>query len=198
MMPRLCFGGAGSKAATSPNGPAIGFTWRLLSMGAAPATARPYEKANDMDIVVDDLSGQRIADFLEEHIQEMRSITPLESKHALDLDELRAPEVTFWSVTDGDALVGCGAIKNLDGFHAELKSMRTAPTRKRSGIASRLLGHILAEATLMGIDRISLETGSAEFFLPARRLYRGFGFDYCEPFGGYRPDPHSVFMTRAL
>ncbi|GLY86420.1 putative N-acetyltransferase YsnE [Actinoallomurus iriomotensis] len=128
----------------------------------------------------------------------MRAITPLESKHALDLDGLRAPEVTFWSVRDGDSVVGCGAIKRLDAAHAELKSMRTAPARKRSGVASLLLAHILAEAGLMGFTRLSLETGSAEFFLPARKLYEKFGFDYCEPFADYRPDPHSVFMTRAL
>ncbi|MGI5224139.1 GNAT family N-acetyltransferase [Actinoallomurus sp. CA-142502] len=151
-----------------------------------------------MNIVVDDLSGPQIAAFLHEHVQQMRAITPLESKHALDLDGLRAPEVTFWSVRDGDSVVGCGAIKRLDAAHAELKSMRTAPTRKRSGVASLLLAHILAEAELMGFSRLSLETGSAEFFLPARKLYEKFGFDYCEPFADYRPDPHSVFMTRAL
>ncbi|MER6087610.1 GNAT family N-acetyltransferase [Streptomyces bluensis] len=151
-----------------------------------------------MNIVVDDLSGRQIAEFLEEHVQEMRSITPLESKHALGLDELRSPEVTFWSVLDGDALVGCGAIKKLDAGHAELKSMRTSSARKRSGIASQLLEHILTEAKRVGLTRISLETGSAEFFRPARNLYQKFGFGYCEPFGDYQLDPKSVFMTRTL
>ncbi|MFG1826292.1 GNAT family N-acetyltransferase [Microbispora bryophytorum] len=151
-----------------------------------------------MRIVVDDLSGPLIAEFLREHVREMRSITPLESKHALDLDGLRTPEVTFWSVMDGDSVVGCGALKRLDPAHAELKSMRTAVARKRSGIASLLLNHILAEAGRMGFTRLSLETGSADFFLPARRLYEKFGFGYCEPFADYRPDPHSVFMTRLL
>ena len=152
-----------------------------------------------MRIVVDDLSGPAIAAFLTEHVEEMRSITPLESKHALDLDGLRRPEITFWSVLDGDdAVVGCGAVKALDASHAELKSMRTARARKRSGIASLLLEHILAEATRMGFARISLETGSADFFRPARSLYEKYGFDYCEPFADYRLDPHSVFMTRTL
>lgn len=151
-----------------------------------------------MKIVVDDLSGPEIARFLDEHVQEMRSITPLESKHALDLDGLRRPEVTFWSVMDGDDLVGCGAIKRLDARHAELKSMRTAPARKRSGIASLLLEHIIAEARRMGFTRLSLETGAADFFLPARKLYEKFGFGYCEPFADYRPDPYSAFMTRTL
>ncbi|MEU8800265.1 GNAT family N-acetyltransferase [Spirillospora sp. NPDC048819] len=151
-----------------------------------------------MRVVVDDLSGPRIAEFLDEHVRQMRAITPLESKHALDLDGLRRPEVTFWSVMDGEAVVGCGAIQRLDEAHAELKSMRTATTRKRSGIASLLLEHILTEAARMGFTRLSLETGSAEFFAPARKLYEKFGFEYCEPFGDYKPDPHSVFMTREL
>ncbi|PSK91723.1 putative acetyltransferase [Murinocardiopsis flavida] len=151
-----------------------------------------------MRIVVDDLSGPEIAEFLSEHLQQLRSITPLESKHALDLDKLREPEVTFWSVMDGESVVGCAAIKKLDADHAELKSMRTTAHRKRSGVASLLLGHILTEAERMNFARLSLETGSAEFFLPARRLYEKFGFDYCAPFADYRLDPSSVFMTRLI
>jgi putative acetyltransferase len=149
-------------------------------------------------IVVDDLSGPAIAEFLAEHVRQMRSITPLESKYALDLDGLRQPGITFWSVLDDGVPVGCGAVKRLDATHAELKSMRTAPRRQRSGIASMLLEHMLAEARRMGFARLSLETGTDEFFLPARRLYEKFGFDYCEPFGDYRPGPHNTFMTRAL
>lgn len=151
-----------------------------------------------MKIVVDDLRGSEIAEFLDEHVREMRSITPLENKYALDLDALRRPEITFWSVMDGAALVGCGALKRLDASHAEVKSMRTKPTRKRSGIASLLLEHIIGEARGMGFTRLSLETGTAEFFLPARKLYEKFRFDYCEPFADYQPSPHNTFMTRAL
>lgn len=152
-----------------------------------------------MQIVVDDLSGPQIARFLDEHVQEMRSITPSpDSKHALDLDDLRQPEITFWSVMDGATLVGCGAIKRLDASHAELKSMRTAPARRRDAIASMLLEHIITEAQRMGFTRLSLETGSYKFFLPARKLYEKFGFEYCEPFADYQADPNSVFMTRHL
>ncbi|WP_062429377.1 GNAT family N-acetyltransferase [Herbidospora daliensis] len=151
-----------------------------------------------MEIAVDDLSGPEIAAFLEEHVREMRATTPPESKHALDLDGLRRPGVTFWSVRDGGVIVGCGAIKALDDVHAEVKSMRTAAARKRSGVASLLLGHLIAEAARMGFTRLSLETGSAAFFAPARSLYEKFGFAYCEPFADYRPDPLSVFMTREL
>ncbi|MFE0036958.1 GNAT family N-acetyltransferase [Streptomyces sp. NPDC059015] len=151
-----------------------------------------------MKIAMDDLSGPEIADFLDEHVRQMRAISPPESKHALDLDALRGPEVTFWAVRDGDSLVGCGALKRLDADHAELKSMRTTAARKRSGVATLLLEHIIAEAEHMGFTRLSLETGTAEFFLPARKLYEKFGFIHCEPFANYQPDPHSTFMTKML
>ncbi len=151
-----------------------------------------------MEIIVDDLTGPAIAAFLEEHIQDMRAITPLESKHALDLDALRRPEITFWSVYDGDRLVGSGAIKMLGDGHAEVKSMRTAPDRRGSGIASVMLEHIFAEAKALGVSRLSLETGATSPFEPARRLYGKFGFEYCGPFADYKLDPNSVFMTKVL
>jgi putative acetyltransferase len=149
-------------------------------------------------IAPDDLSGPETAAFLDDHVRQMLSLTPPESKHALDLDGLRKPGITFWSVKDGGTLVGCGAIKALDPSHAELKSMRTDPARRRSGIASALLAHIITEARRMGFTRLSLETGSEDFFLPARNLYERFGFTYCEPFADYEPDPLSVFMTLPL
>jgi len=160
--------------------------------------AQQHGAAGGVTIVTGDLAGPQIARFLDEHIREMLSITHPESKHALDLDGLRRPEVTFWSARDGDTVVGCAAIKRLDVNHAEVKSMRTTSARKRSGIASLLLEHLIAEARRMGFTRLSLETGAADFFLPARRLYEKFGFEYCGPFADYRPDPHSVFLTRAL
>jgi putative acetyltransferase len=131
----------------------------------------------------------------------MRSITPPESRHALDLDALRRPDITFWSVlddADGDALVGCGALKRLTADHAEIKSMRTDATRRRSGIASLLLDHLVTEARHAGYARLSLETGSADFYLPARRLYAKHGFEPCEPFADYRRDPHSAYLTKRL
>ncbi len=151
-----------------------------------------------MKIIIDDLSGPEIAAFLEAHLEHMRSLTPLESKHALDLADLRGPDVTFWSVYDGDALVGCGALKRLDATHAEVKSMRTDPARIRSGIASLLLEHIIGEAKRMGYTRLSLETGANEPFVAARSLYEKFGFSYTEPFADYTVDPWSAYMTREL
>jgi putative acetyltransferase len=149
-------------------------------------------------ITVDDLTGTAIAEFLADHIRQMRSLTPEDSKHALDLDALRAPDITFWTAFDGDVIVGCAALKRLDPDHAEVKSMRTAPARRRSGVASALLHHVIDEARRSGYGRLSLETGSGEFFQPARTLYQKFGFDYCEPFATYTTSPHNVFMTRVL
>jgi putative acetyltransferase len=151
-----------------------------------------------MEIIVDDLNGPEIAAFLEEHIQDMRAITPLESKHALDLDALRKPEITFWSVHDEDRVVGSGAIKLLGDGHAEIKSMRTAPDRRGSGIASLVLEHIFTEAKALGVSRLSLETGSTSPFEPARQLYQKFGFEFCGPFADYKLDPNSVFMTKVI
>ncbi|MFF4583318.1 GNAT family N-acetyltransferase [Streptomyces sp. NPDC001373] len=152
-----------------------------------------------MKITVDDLSGPETAAFLAEHVSEMRSITPPESKHALDLEGLRRHDVTFWTVTDDSGtIVGCGALKALEGEHAEVKSMRTASAHKRSGVASLLLDHLIGEARRMGYTRLSLETGAADFFAPARALYAKFGFEPCAPFADYRPDPLSVFLTRLL
>jgi len=146
----------------------------------------------------DDLRGPRIAAFLEEHLEDMRSVSPPESKHALDLDGLRKPEITFWIVWDGERIAGCGAIKELDLHHGELKSMRTSREHRRRGVASLLMNHLIGTARARGYRRLSLETGSMPFFEPARRLYARFGFRPCEPFGDYRPDPNSVFLSLSL
>jgi putative acetyltransferase len=151
-----------------------------------------------VDIKLDDLSGPEIAVFLEAHLQDMKATSPPESKHALDLEGLRQPEVTFWTVWEQGTLIGCGAIKALDADHGEIKSMRTAPTYRGRGVASRLLQHILQEARQRDYRRQSLETGSMVFFEPARRLYAKHGFEECPPFGDYWADPNSVFMTRTL
>lgn len=150
-------------------------------------------------IAIDDLTSPEIIELLEAHVAEMRRVTPQqESVHALDLDGLRGPEITFWSLRDGDRIAGCGAIKRLDATHAEIKSMRTAAVYRRTGVAARILAHIEAESRLMGLARLSLETGAEDFFEPARALYLRSGFEYCEPFADYVPDPLSVFMSKKI
>jgi putative acetyltransferase len=149
-------------------------------------------------IKIDDLSDPRIARFLEEHLNDMQSVTPPESCHALDLDALRRPEITFWSVWNDDELVGCGALKMLTDIHAELKSMRTSAKHRGTGLGTMLLQHIISEARRRGIQQISLETGAIPFFDAARALYEKNGFEYCGPFNGYKDDPNCVFMSREI
>lgn len=136
--------------------------------------------------------------LLQEHLRSMFEISPPESVHALDPDGLKHPSITFWSAWDGDTLLGCGALKELDPTHGEIKSMRTAAAHRGKGVAKAMLRHILDEAARRGYARISLETGSMAAFEPARRLYARFGFDECGPFADYAPDPNSTFMTRTL
>ena len=148
--------------------------------------------------MVDNLEGPQIVALLREHLAEMRSVSPPESVHALDLAGLRNPDITFWTLWLGSDLAGCGALKELDADHGEIKSMRTAQHHKRKGVASHMLRHILAEAARRAYRRLSLETGSQPHFEPARCLYASFGFRRCGPFGDYVDDPNSVFMTKVL
>jgi putative acetyltransferase len=151
-----------------------------------------------MRIRVDDLSSGQVIDLLKEHLRCMREVSPPESVHALNLDGLRKPDVTFWTIWNGDELAGCGALKELDSKHGEIKSMRTAYAYQGKGIAKLMLQHLAREARNRGYRRLSLETGSMEYFEPAQRLYAGFGFEYCQPFGSYTEDPNSAFMTLEL
>jgi putative acetyltransferase len=151
-----------------------------------------------MDIRIDDLRGPEIARLLQEHLDEMFLHSPPESVHALDLERLRRPEITFWTVWEHGELLGCGALKALDDAHGEIKSMRTAARHQRRGVAATLMRHMLQVARQRGYRRLSLETGSPDAFQPARAMYERFGFEECGPFGDYAEDPYSVFMTIAL
>ena len=151
-----------------------------------------------MRIEVDDLTRPQVHRLLEEHLTNMYELSPPESVHALDLSKLRTPDITFWTVWDGDELVGCGALKELAPGHGEIKSMRTPKKLRRRGAGRAVLAHIIDTARQRGYQTLSLETGSQEAFVPAQNLYRSFGFDLCGPFGDYREDPNSVFMRLKL
>ena len=151
-----------------------------------------------MRIILDDLRGPEIRVLLQEHLDSMHAHSPPESVHALDLDALRQPDISFWTVWEGTDLLGCGALKHLNPQHAELKSMRTATAHLRQGVARAMLDHILTVACKQGFKRLSLETGTAAAFAPAYRLYASAEFVECGPFAGYTLDPHSVFMTKVL
>lgn len=146
----------------------------------------------------DDLSRLAVQQLLRDHLEDMLATSPEESMHALDVPGLRAPDVTFWTAWEGADLAGCCALKDLGAGHGEIKSMRTVPSLRGRGVAATMLEHLLVVARERGWSRISLETGSQDAFAPARRLYARHGFVAGPPFADYRPDPHSVFMTREL
>jgi putative acetyltransferase len=149
-------------------------------------------------IKVDDLSGPEIRELLQEHLASMRRHSPPESVHALPIEGLRTPEITFWTVWENGELLGCGALKELNSHHGEIKSMRTASRHLRKGVGRTLLHHIIGEAARRGYRRLSLETGSMQAFEPARQLYGRSGFTFCGPFAEYVEDPNSVFMTKEI
>jgi putative acetyltransferase len=152
-----------------------------------------------MYIRTDDLTGPEVHRLMREHLDHMHQLSPPESVHALDLDALRRPEITFWTTWSADAaLMGSGALKELSADHGEIKSMRTAAAHRNKGAAKAMIVHILAEARKRGYGRLSLETGSVPGFEPAIKLYEGFGFKRCGPFADYPEDPYSVFMTMSL
>lgn len=144
------------------------------------------------------LDEARVQDLLRLHASGMLANSPAESCHFLDLSGLQAADVTFWSAWEGDDLLGMGALKQLGGGHGEVKSMRTAQAHLGRGVGAAMLEHILASARARGLARLSLETGTAPAFDPAIRLYTRYGFAPCPPFGDYREDPHSRFLTLAL
>lgn len=159
---------------------------------------RQLSMASAVRIVQDDLRGAQVIALLEAHRANMFEHSPPESVHALDLDGLRKPEITFWSAWEGDDLLGCGALKELSPTQGEVKSMRTAVAHLRKGVAARVLKHIIATASSRGYTHLYLETGPVAAFAPARAMYERHGFAYCGPFAGYVEDPFSVFMVRTL
>jgi putative acetyltransferase len=147
-----------------------------------------------MQVRQDDLRGREIAALLQAHLENSRRLSPPESIHALDLDKLRTPDITFWTLWDVDDLVACGALRELDPASGEIKSMHTAEQHRGRGAGATMLRHIMAEARKRGYRTLFLETGTPEGFRPAREMYRKAGFVECEPFGDYKPDPYSVYM----
>lgn len=151
-----------------------------------------------MHIVEGGLNDPRVVALLHTHVTRARAETARGSAHALDLSGLRAPEIAFWTAWEGEDVVGVGALKRLSAEHGEIKSMHTAEAARGRGVGSALLRQIMAAARARGMSRLSLETGAWAYFVPARALYARHGFVECAPFGEYREDPNSVFMTLEL
>ena len=169
-----------------------------LKIWGSPAVPGRLTDDPLVHIKIDDLSGPEISELLQEHLASMYLHSPPESVHALPIEGLRQPEITFWTVWEKGELLGCGALKELDSHHGEIKSMRTAARHLRKGVAQTLLHYIIGEAGRRGYRRLSLETGSMQAFEPARQLYACGGFAFCGPFADYVEDSNSVFMTKEL
>jgi putative acetyltransferase len=144
------------------------------------------------------LDDERVIAMLKFHFDTNIAVTPPGSAHVFDVSRLKSPDVLFWSAWDGDTLMGTGALKRMDAANGEVKSMHTLLTSRRSGVGQAMLLHIINAAKAQGLKTLWLETGSFEFFAPARALYAKHGFNECAPFGDYKPDPNSTFMMREI
>jgi putative acetyltransferase len=156
------------------------------------------EVAENIQIKTGDLENEQVLRLVDHHLRDVRQGVPVDSVHALGVEKLKAADVTFYTLWFGDTLAGCGALKEINRFHGEVKSMRTQDSFLRKGVARKMLEHIIAEARKRGYGKLSLETGAGDPFFPAHGLYRTSGFGQCGPFEGYREDPNSIFMTMEL
>ncbi|MFN0194697.1 MAG: GNAT family N-acetyltransferase [Aestuariivirga sp.] len=149
-------------------------------------------------IIPGDFDDDRVLSLLRYHFAKCHEVTPPGSAHVFDVSRLRSPDVDFWAAWDGDALMGVGAVKEIEAGHGEVKSMHTAEAARRKGVGSAILNHMIETSRAKGLRRLSLETGSFGYFQPAVALYKSHGFIECPPFGGYKVDPNSVFLTREI
>ena len=132
------------------------------------------------------------------HFIELSSVSPIDRGHVLDIPGLKNPSIKFWSLWENDQLIGCGALKFLDKEHGELKSIRVADSFRRKGNGFKVINHLINEAKELNIKKISLETGTGNFFTPARKLFDKCGFKVCEPFAHYKKDPDACYMSLLL
>ena len=139
-----------------------------------------------------------VNELLNKHFVELRSVSPPGSTHVLDIDGLKDKSIKFWSLWENNQLVGCGALKFLEKNHGEFKSIRVADKFRKTGIGEKIIEYLIEEAKKLEILKLSIETGSGNFFSPARKLFLKFGFKKCQPFAHYKEDPNSCYYTLNL
>ena len=140
----------------------------------------------------------KVNNLLKKHFIELRSVSPAGSTHVLDVEGLKDPSIKFWSLWENEKLIGCGALKFLDSQHGEFKSIRVADEFRKKGFGEKIIFHLIEEAEKLKIKKISIETGSGNFFKSARELFKKFGFEPCEPFAHYTEDPNSCYYTKNI
>tara|TARA_A100001011_G_scaffold389289_1_gene470484 strand:- start:1654 stop:2112 length:459 start_codon:yes stop_codon:yes gene_type:complete len=136
-----------------------------------------------------------VNELLKKHFVELRSVSPSGSTHVLDINGLKDKSIKFWSLWENDELIGCGALKLLESDHGEFKSIRVANKYRGKNYGTKIIRYLIEEAKKLKIKKISVETGSGDFFVSARRLFSSFGFKKCEPFANYKIDPNSCYMS---
>ena len=151
-----------------------------------------------MKSVEGNFDNSEVDKLLRKHFIELRSVSPAGSTHVLDIDGLKDPSIKFWSLWENEKLMGCGALKFLNENHGEFKSIRVANQYRGKGYGKRIINHLIAEAKELKIKKISIETGSGEFFKSARKLFKKSGFKECEPFSHYKFDANSCYMTLSI
>tara|TARA_B100000131_G_C18103561_1_gene606930 strand:- start:966 stop:1421 length:456 start_codon:yes stop_codon:yes gene_type:complete len=148
-----------------------------------------------MKSIENNFDDPKVNELLNKHFFELRSVSPEGSTHVLDIPGLKDPSIRFWSLWENDELIGCGAIKIFDNNHGEFKSIRVADKFRKSGVGEKIISHLIDRAKQIGIKKLSIETGAGDFFLPARKLFKKFGFISCKPFAHYKEDPNSRYYT---
>ena len=151
-----------------------------------------------MKSVEGNFDNPKVNELLKKHFIELRSVSPADSAHVLDIAGLKDQSIKFWSLWENNELIGCGALKFLEKNHGEFKSIRVADKFKKAGIGEKIIDHLIEEAKKLEISKLSIETGSGEFFLPARKLFMKSGFEPCNPFAHYNEDPNSCYYTKNL
>ena len=140
----------------------------------------------------------KVNDLLVKHFKELKSVSPVGSAHVLDISGLKDPSIKFWSIWEENTLIGCGALKFLDENHGEFKSIRVIDDFRKKGYGFKIINHLIEEAKKLNVKKLSLETGSGDFFLPARKLFQKVGFEKCSPFAHYKEDTNSCYMSLDL
>ena len=139
-----------------------------------------------------------VNELLIKHFIELRSVSPEGSAHVLDIAGLKDSAIKFWSLWENDMLMGSGALKFLDNKHGEFKSIRVNDKFRNKGYGLKIINHLIEEAKILNIKKLSLETGAGKFFNPARKLFIKCGFKVCDPFSHYEKDINSVYMTMLI
>ncbi len=139
-----------------------------------------------------------VSNLLKKHFIELRAASPIESVHVLDIPGLMVSSIKFWSLWENENLLGCGALKFLDKNHGEFKSIRVHDDYRGKGYGKRIVNHLIDNAKILRIKRLSIETGAGNFFAPARKLFESCGFKPCPPFAYYKEDINSLYLTKLL